>query len=148
MVMTKQYTCDLCKKVFNQKIDFTRHQNKKTPCISLTEMQKITKTKENKLDIKTKLVNVMHNCLDILRPEGLTSDKALRNVSYFLILKLIEPHFGNDINIDDYEYVANSGDLDECNGMTVNGQYGYYVTESYPWVIACFSGTPASSFNK
>lgn len=50
--------------------------------------------------------------------------------------------------IDDYEYIAGSGDLDECNGMTVNGQYGYYVTESYPWVIACFSGTPDSSFDK
>lgn len=50
--------------------------------------------------------------------------------------------------VDDYEYVADSGDLDECNGMTVNGQYGYYVTESYPWVIACFSGTPANSFSK
>ncbi len=38
MVMSKQYFCDLCKKVFNQKIDFTRHQNKKAPCITLTEM--------------------------------------------------------------------------------------------------------------
>jgi len=102
--MSKQYTCELCKKVFNQKIDFTRHQNKKTPCISLTEMQQITKTKENKLDNKTKLINVMHNCLDILRPDGLTSGKALRNVSYLLILKLLEPHFGCEINIDDYEY--------------------------------------------
>jgi hypothetical protein len=50
--------------------------------------------------------------------------------------------------IDDYEYVSDSGDLDECNGMTINGQYGYYVTESYPWVIACFSGTPDDSFDK
>ena len=24
----------------------------------------------------------------------------------------------------DYEYVSGSGDLDECNGMTVEGQYG------------------------
>jgi hypothetical protein len=50
--------------------------------------------------------------------------------------------------IDDYEYVSGSGDLDECNGMTVDGQYGYYVTDSYPWVIACFSGTPDDSFDK
>lgn len=50
--------------------------------------------------------------------------------------------------IDDYEYVSGSGYLDECNGMTVDGQYGYYVTESYPWVIACFSGTPDDSFDK
>ena len=49
--------------------------------------------------------------------------------------------------IDDYEYTS-AGDLDECNGMTVNGQYGYYVSDSYPWVMNCFSGTPDDSFNK
>ena len=50
--------------------------------------------------------------------------------------------------IDDYEYVSESGDLDECNGMIIDGQYGYYVTESYPWVLACLSGTPDASFDK
>lgn len=49
--------------------------------------------------------------------------------------------------IDDYEFTG-SGDLDECNGMTVNGEYGYYVTDSYPWVLACHSGTTDSSFRK
>ena len=49
--------------------------------------------------------------------------------------------------IDDYEYTK-SGDLDACNGMTVDGQYGYYVTDAYPWVLACYSGTPDNSFNK
>mgnify|MGYP001177102610 CR=1 FL=1 len=46
----------------------------------------------------------------------------------------------------DYEYVAGAGDLDECNGMTVDGQYGYYISDSFPWVLNCFSGTPDSSF--
>ncbi|GAD90523.1 MULTISPECIES: YHYH protein [Vibrio] len=46
----------------------------------------------------------------------------------------------------DYEFVADTGDLDECNGMTVNGQYGYYVTDSFPWVMNCFAGTPNASF--
>lgn len=50
--------------------------------------------------------------------------------------------------VDDYEYVAGSGDLDACNGMTVDGSYGYYVTDSYPWVLGCFRGTPDESFNK
>jgi len=49
---------------------------------------------------------------------------------------------------DDYEYVSGLGDLDECNGMTVNGQYGYYVTDGFPYIIGCFSGTPDTSFNK
>ena len=50
--------------------------------------------------------------------------------------------------IDDYEFIADSGDLDECNGMMRRGVYGYYVTDSYPWVLGCFKGTPNLSFNK
>lgn len=46
---------------------------------------------------------------------------------------------------DDWEYTG-AGDLDECNGMTVNDQYGYYVTDAYPWVIKCLRGTPDDSF--
>ena len=95
----------MCKKVFNQKIDFTRHQNKKAPCITLTEMQQISQTKEVKMDNKTALISVFKNCLNILRDnEGLTGEKALRTLSYLLILKLLEPHFGGEINIDDCEY--------------------------------------------
>jgi len=105
MARSKQYSCDLCKKVFNQKIDFTRHQNKKAPCITLTEMQQISQTKEVKMDNKTTLISVFKSSLNILRDnEGLTGEKALRNLSYLLILKLLEPHFGGEINIDDYEY--------------------------------------------
>jgi type I restriction enzyme M protein len=56
-------------------------------------------------EVKTTLINVFKNCLNILRDnEGLTGDKALRNMSYLLILKLIEPHIGNRIDIDNYEY--------------------------------------------
>ena len=106
----KQYSCDLCKKVFNQKIDFTRHQNKKAPCITLTEIQQINQTKEVKMDNKTTLISAFKSCLNILRDnEGLTGEKALRTLSYLLILKLIEPHFGGEINIDDcceYDFAA------------------------------------------
>jgi type I restriction-modification system DNA methylase subunit/restriction endonuclease S subunit len=97
--MSKEYSCELCKKIFNQKIDYTRH--KKTPCITLTEIEQINKTTDN----KTTLINVFKNCLNILRDnEGLTGEKALRNMSYLLILKLIEHHIGNEIDIDNYEY--------------------------------------------
>ena len=101
MSKSKQYSCDLCKKVFNQKIDFTRHQNKKTPCITLTEMQQISQIKEVKMDNKSKLISIFKSCLNIMRDnEGLTGEKALRNLSYLLILKLLEPHFGGEIDID------------------------------------------------
>jgi type I restriction-modification system DNA methylase subunit/restriction endonuclease S subunit len=100
-----KYSCDLCKKVFTQKIDFTRHQKKKSPCITLTEIQELNQKKEVKTDTKTTLVNVFKNFLNILRDsEGLTGEKALRNMSYLLILKLLEPRFGNEINIDEYKY--------------------------------------------
>jgi len=49
---------------------------------------------------------------------------------------------------DDYQYVADDGDLDECNGMTVDGVYGYYITDGFPYVLSCFKGTPDSSFDK
>ena len=49
--------------------------------------------------------------------------------------------------VDDYEYTG-AGDLDECNGMTIDGQYGYYVTRTYPWVLACLKGAPDASFDK
>ena len=112
--MSKQYSCDLCKKVFNQKIDFTRHQNKKAPCISLTEIQQLTETKIVKTDHKSVLINLFKNCLNILRDnEGLTGDKALRNMSYLLILKLLEPRFGNEIDIDNYKEYDFSHIVDE-----------------------------------
>ena len=103
--MSKNYACELCNKEFKQKIDFTRHKNKKSPCITLNELKEINKTNETKMDNKTNLINVFKSCLNILRDnEGLTGEKALRTLSYMLILKLIEPHIGNEINIDDYDY--------------------------------------------
>jgi type I restriction enzyme M protein len=103
--MPKQYSCELCKKTFNQKCDYDKHINKKAPCITLKEMQDINQIKEVKMDNKSALINIFKNCLDILRDnEGLTGDKALRNMSYFLILKLIEPRLGKEIDIDNYRY--------------------------------------------
>ena len=106
MANPKSYSCELCKKVFAQKCDYTRHKIKKAPCISLEEMEQLAKAKEVSNDSKSQLIGVFHSCLDILRDggEGITGEKALKNLSYLLILKLIEPHFGKEINIDDYEY--------------------------------------------
>ena len=47
----------------------------------------------------------------------------------------------------DWEWTG-SGDLDECNGMSRDGQYGYYVTSSYPYILACHKGIPDPSFSK
>ncbi|MEL6690365.1 MAG: YHYH protein [Pseudomonadota bacterium] len=47
---------------------------------------------------------------------------------------------------EDYEYVAGSGNLDECNGAMVNGQYMYFATDTYPFFPRCFTGTVSSDF--
>jgi hypothetical protein len=59
------------------------------------------------------------------------------------------PHHSMDVSIgghhngtytSDYEYVNGSGDLDECNGITVNGGYIYLVTKEFPFVSRCLMG--------
>ena len=100
----KMYTCKLCKKTFKQKCDYDKHANKKAPCISLSACEAMIVKKDEKVDVKKDLTTFFKNCLDILRDnEGLTGEKALRNLSYLLILKLLEPHFGGIIDIDNCE---------------------------------------------
>ncbi|MGB5419017.1 YHYH protein [Algibacter sp.] len=40
----------------------------------------------------------------------------------------------------DFEYVAGSGDLDECNGITIDGNYMYLVTNEFPYISRCLMG--------
>ena len=58
----------------------------------------------NQNDTKQFINSIFKSCLDILRSEGLTGDKALRNMTYLLILKLLESRFGCEIDIDNYPY--------------------------------------------
>jgi len=70
----------------------------------MEQIQGLTKAKEETNDIKELMKGIFKQCLDILRSEGLTGDKALRNLSYILILKLIEPQFRTTIDIQNYPY--------------------------------------------
>jgi hypothetical protein len=46
-------------------------------------------------------------------------------------------------------YYAGSGNLDECNGaLDVNGDYGYYITDKYPFTPPCTFGDRDPSFGK
>lgn len=65
------------------------------------------------------------------------------------------PYNGKYYN--DFEYVANLGDLDACNGIQRNISlntpsgiqefpYFYVITETFPQIGRCFVGTPDASF--
>lgn len=52
----------------------------------------------------------------------------------------------------DWEYVAGTGDLDECNGAVTysneypNGTYAYFLTKNHPFLSRCWTGTPNRTF--
>ena len=59
------------------------------------------------------------------------------------------PHQSIDISVgghhdgtftSDFEYVEGYGDLDECNGITINGKYMYLVTAEFPYISRCLMG--------
>lgn len=53
-------------------------------------------------------------------------------------------HGASELLIDAYEsdwvFDEEDGDLDSCNGTTIEGQYVYLVTDSYPYVPRCLNG--------
>lgn len=42
--------------------------------------------------------------------------------------------------VSDWEYVKGLGQLDECNGIEIDGQYAYFVTAEYPYIGRCLKG--------
>ena len=93
------YKCELCNKIFKQKIDYTRHKNKKTPCVSIDKLTKIIKKDENKKCIEDSLQTLFKSCMNIFRDyEGIVGNKALSDFTILLILKILEK---KDIDISD-----------------------------------------------
>ncbi|MBP7863373.1 YHYH protein [bacterium] len=56
--------------------------------------------------------------------------------------------------VQDYQFVANAGDLDECNGRRgvtpefPNGTYYYVITRDYPYIPRRFKAFPDESFKR
>ncbi len=56
--------------------------------------------------------------------------------------------------VNDYQFITNSGTLDECNGMNVidtafpDGTYAYFLTQEFPVIPRCFKGVPSADFSK
>ena len=40
----------------------------------------------------------------------------------------------------DWVYSEDNGDLDECNGIEIDGEYAYLITDTYPYVSRCLNG--------
>lgn len=48
---------------------------------------------------------------------------------------------------DAHEYIAGSGDLDQCNGLLrADGTYTYYATDSFPYFLGCYHGVVDPSY--
>ncbi|SNZ06857.1 YHYH protein [Cohaesibacter gelatinilyticus] len=48
--------------------------------------------------------------------------------------------------VQDWQYVAGSGNLDQCNGGTLNGKFVYFATDTYPFFPRCLWGSASSDF--
>lgn len=42
--------------------------------------------------------------------------------------------------VSDWEYNTEIGNLDACNGAFVDGEYAYFVTQTYPYISRCLQG--------
>ena len=42
--------------------------------------------------------------------------------------------------VSDWEYIEGYGNLDECNGILLNGEYVYFATLGYPYIGRCLKG--------
>ncbi|MDF1856167.1 YHYH protein [Pseudooceanicola sp.] len=49
---------------------------------------------------------------------------------------------------EDWTFVSGSGNLDQCNGATVDGEYVYFATDTYPFYPRCFLGSVSSDFGR
>lgn len=47
---------------------------------------------------------------------------------------------------NDFNYIAGSGSLDQCNGEQVNGEFAYFATETYPFLPRCLWGEVSEDF--
>ena len=133
------FTCPLCQKTFCQKCDFDKHKNRKAPCISMEKIQLLSTTNN---DVKGQLKKIFSYCLDVLRNEHLTGDKALRSLAYLLDLRLLEPRL-TEIGLDSYPYDFSEYDefADQQKEKLLHlARFGNLVKEkedNLPYIMKC-----------
>lgn len=50
--------------------------------------------------------------------------------------------------VQDWQYVAGSGTLDQCNGGMLDGTFVYFVTDTYPFFPRCLWGNVSRDFGR
>ena len=103
------YTCEHCKKTFNQKGDYSKHLNKKNACIPMSSVNEIIEQKNVKNSKVSDVIDIFKSIMNVLRNDAshITGDEVLFEMSHFLILKMVEPHIVNgNINIYEKSYYA------------------------------------------
>ena len=53
---------------------------------------------------------------------------------------VVEGTVPNGTYTSDWEYLAGSGDLDECNGTFIEDHYLYLITNEFPYISRCLKG--------
>ncbi len=85
-------------------------------------------------------------------PQDANSNIAVMTGSYQLVTSVSNDRPSTDVYqlgtfVQDWEYVENSGDLDECNGRFgvtpdfPEGIYHYFATDTYPYFQRCVKGS-------
>lgn len=96
----KEYICEKCNKEFDQKIDYTRHINKKYPCITQEELKNGKLSEDESLK---ELDSFFNKIRDILRNnENITGHKALDVITDFLLLRLLNHAIDNNQSSMDF----------------------------------------------
>ncbi len=85
------------------------------------------------------LINTFNKCLNSLRDnEALTGDKALRELSYLLILKLIEPQL-TDLNLIDFNYDFDDLSNDESTKLLNIIKFSQLIKEPEENLKSCLN---------
>jgi hypothetical protein len=69
-----------------------------------------------------------------------TGDVCAYNTRKEIIKKEMKNTYPDGTFVSDWVYTKGLGDLDECNGITVNGKYMYILTDTYPYSGRCLMG--------
>lgn len=76
----------------------------------------------------------------VLTEESRKGDVCAYNKPNFSKEAEIEGTSPDGVFVSDWTYDASEGDLDECNGIEINGQYLYILTDEYPYIGRCLKG--------